>query len=155
MDVIVTAAIIAFIAGIAGAATTSIVAYKIAVKQIHANTVTGERLRWLEDFRTTAAHIISLVIKIRFMTIDASKPMTTAQLDEIATLTFHLTRFASLLNPSKASHQALEDSASALLKSLGNLDTDGMKKAGGELKSEVRKILKDEWDDIQTTMRNS
>ena len=138
MDVIITAAIIAFIAGIAGAATTSIVAYKIAVKQIHANTITAERLRWREDFRTTAAHVNSSIAKAGFMTTEANKPITAEQADIAATLYFHLTRFTYLLNPSKASHRSVDELAVALLKSLTDFDMDEMAKAGGKLEPWAR-----------------
>lgn len=86
------------------------------------------------------------------MTTDPNKPMTAEQVEVMATLQFHLSRFRFLLNPLEGSHQLVDNSILSYLDSLITLDTDTMTKAGRTLDSAVQKLLQAEWDDIQKTV---
>jgi len=149
MDVIIAAAIIAFIAGIAGAATTSIVAYKIAVEQIHADTVTSERLRWHGDLRTTLSHFSAYLNALLLSKPDLLLPLGRKDLELYREVKFHLTRLRLLLYPSTASQQPVYAAVKKLTDDLTARDIPAVRRDDLALVEATQELLKTEWDDIQ------
>jgi len=123
---------------------------RITQLQVQAQIELTERLRWMDDFRTTVAHILSLLDHFILLPRDDPNAEIEPETKEhYATYDYHRTRLRLMLHPTKPSQQKVRDLVGHLFEHTDKRQWQLFGKIRQQLLEASETLLKKEWDDIQ------